>query len=102
MRSCCVLLVALLTLPPALSAQAPYAQIADIRIGGPLPAQWDYVPPDPASKRLSVSHNAEVVVIDTTADRVIGRIADTPGGHGIAIGRGNDPESFHVLVDERQ
>src|SRR3954451_6156797 len=69
-------------------AQGTYAQVADIQIGGPLPAQWDYLTADPAGKRLYVSHNAEVVVVDTATDKVVGRIADTPGVHGIAIGAG--------------
>jgi len=70
------------------AAQGAYAQVADIQIGGPLPAQWDYLLADAAGKRLYVSHNAEVVVIDTATDKVIGRIADTPGVHGIAVGAG--------------
>src|SRR6185503_4583220 len=71
-----------------LAAQGTYSQIGDIQIGGPLPAQWDYLNTDAAGKRLYVSHNAEVVVIDTASDKVVGRIADTPGVHGIAIGAG--------------
>jgi DNA-binding beta-propeller fold protein YncE len=44
---------------------------------------------DSAGKRLFVSHgNAEVVVIDTATEKVVGRIADTPGIHGIAVGNG--------------
>ena len=69
-----------------LHAQAgQYAQVGDIMIGGPLPAQWDYLNVDSANKRLYVSHNAEIVVIDLATEKVIGRIADTPGAHGIAI-----------------
>ena len=89
MRSSLVVLAAVLTVATAdIVAQGNYAQVADIKIGGPLPAQWDYVMADPSSKRLYVSHNAEVVVIDTASDKVIGRIADTPGVHGIAVGAG--------------
>ena len=71
-----------------LAAQGTYTQVADIQIGGPLPASWDYSLADAAGKRLYVSHNAEVVVIDTATDKVIGRISDTPGVHGIAVGAG--------------
>src|SRR5262245_64551989 len=71
-----------------LSAQGTYSQVGDIQIGGPLPAQWDYLLADAAGKRLYVSHSAEVVVIDTAAEKVVGRIADTPGVHGIAVGAG--------------
>lgn len=78
----------LLLCPSIARAQATYAQVADIPIGGPLPAQWDYQLADGLGKRLYVSHNAEVVVIDTGTNKVVGRIADTPGVHGIAIGAG--------------
>src|SRR4029079_1246225 len=71
-----------------LAAQGMYSPIDDIQIGGPLPAQWDYLNVDSAGKRLYVSHNAEVVVIDTATNKVVGRIADTPGVHGIAFGAG--------------
>jgi len=70
------------------AAQGMYSQVGDIQVGGPLPAQWDYLLADGASKRLYVSHNAEVVVIDTAAGKVVGRIADTLGVHGIAVGAG--------------
>jgi DNA-binding beta-propeller fold protein YncE len=98
------LLLALAT--PAIARQGSYAQVADIKIGGPLPAQWDYLNADAGSKRLYVSHNAEVVVIDTATDKVIGRIADTPGVHGIAIGAGkvftsNGRENKVSVVDPK-
>jgi DNA-binding beta-propeller fold protein YncE len=89
------------------SAQGQYSQIGDIQIGGPLPAQWDYLYADAAGKRLYVSHgNAEVVVIDTTTDKVVGRIADTPGVHGIAVGGGkiftsNGREAKVSMVDPK-
>jgi YVTN family beta-propeller protein len=70
------------------AGQAMYSEIADIQIGGPGPAQWDYSFADSAGKRLYVSHSTEVVVIDTSSNKVIGRIMDTPGVHGIAVGAG--------------
>jgi hypothetical protein len=66
-------------------AQGPYAKIAEIPIGGPLPASWDYLTADSAARRLHVSHGTEVVVIDIDTNAVVGRITDTPGVHGIAI-----------------
>jgi DNA-binding beta-propeller fold protein YncE len=51
-------------------------------------AQWDYTTPDPASKRVYVSHGTEVVVIDSETNQIVGRIADTPGVHGIVVGAG--------------
>src|SRR5690349_9036845 len=88
------------------AGQGVYSQIADIPIGGPLPAQWDYLNADAAARRLYVSHNAEVVVIDTATNKVIGRIADTPGVHGIAFGAGkvftsNGREGKVSVVDPR-
>ena len=88
MRSSLIGLSTVLIATAHIVAQGTYAQVADIKIGGPLPAQWDYRLADGPSKRLYVSHNAEVVVIDTSSDRVVGRIADTPGVHGIAVGAG--------------
>ena len=90
-----------------LAAQAMYSQTGDVQIGGPLPAQWDYVNVDSQGKRLYVSHgNAEVVVIDTGTEKVVGRIADTPGVHGIAIGSGrlftsNGRENKVSIVDAK-
>jgi len=88
------------------AAQSTYTQVSDIPIGGPLPAQWDYLTPDSAGKRLYVSHNAEVVVIDSATEKVVGRIADTPGVHGIAIGAGkvftsNGREGKVSMVDPK-
>src|SRR5262245_42331873 len=71
-----------------LIAQGMYSQVVDIQIGGPGPAQWDYALADSPGKRLYVSHSTEVVVIDTATDKVVGRIGDTPGVHGIAVGAG--------------
>jgi len=70
---------------PSMVVQAIYSQVADIQIGGPLPATWDYLNVDSASKRLYVSHGTEAVVIDLTTEKIVGRVADTPRIHGIAI-----------------
>ena len=78
-------LCALALIPLAGSAQAPgnYAAAGDVHIGGV--ARFDYLTVDSPAKRLYVSHGTEVVVIDTAALTVVGRIADTPGVHGIAL-----------------
>lgn len=70
------------------SPRAPraYAAAGEVRIGGA--ARFDYLAVDSDAKRLYVSHGTEVVVIDTGAMRIVGRIIDTPGVHGIAIGPG--------------
>lgn len=75
--------VALLAIAGVRAADGPYVQVADIQIGGA--GRFDYLNADGANKRLYVSHGTEAVVIDTTTNAIIGRIADTPGIHGIAI-----------------
>ena len=92
------------------AADAPYTKLAEIHIGGA--GSFDYLTVDPAAKRLYVSHGTEVVVIDLTNNTIVGRIADTPGVHGIAVapgghlftsnGRGNnvsvvDPKTLATL-----
>ncbi len=67
---------------PALDA-ASYHIAKTISVGGQ--GGWDYLAVDPGSHRLFVAHATHMVVIDTQNDRVIGRIDDTPGVHGIAI-----------------
>jgi DNA-binding beta-propeller fold protein YncE len=107
MRKYIVALVALVALGTAFVAgQGMYSQVADISIGGPGPAQWDYSFADSAGKRLYVSHSTEVVVIDTTTNKVVGRIMDTPGVHGIAVGAGkvftsNGRENKISVVDPK-
>jgi DNA-binding beta-propeller fold protein YncE len=107
MRKYIVALVALVALGTGFVAgQGMYSQVADIQIGGPGPAQWDYSFADSAGKRLYVSHSTEVVVIDTATNTVIGKIMDTPGVHGIAVGAGkvftsNGRENKISVVDPK-
>ena len=65
------------------AADGPYSPVGDIQIGGA--GRFDYLTADGANKRLYVSHGTEAVVIDTAKNAIIGRIADTPGIHGIAV-----------------
>ena len=69
-----------------LAADAPFTKVAEIHVGGA--GAFDYLTVDPAAKRLYLSHATEVVVIDLSNNTVIGRIADTPGVHGIAVAPG--------------
>ncbi len=70
----------------ALAAQGQYAKVGEIPIGGG--SGWDYLTVDSAGKRLYVSHGTEVVVIDLSTDKVVGRIPAGPGIHGIAVAPG--------------
>jgi len=53
----------------------------------PLPGDggWDYVTADSAARRLYVSHNEIVQVLDLDTLAVVGQIPDTLGVHGIAL-----------------
>jgi YVTN family beta-propeller protein len=52
-----------------------------------IPGQggWDYLAVDEAARRLYVSHGTQVEVIDLDSGGIVGKIAPTPGVHGIAI-----------------
>ncbi|HMD35351.1 MAG TPA: YncE family protein [Vicinamibacterales bacterium] len=93
-------------LPAALAAAATgYHVTGEIKVGGE--GGWDYLTVDGAARRLYVSHNSHVVVVDIDALKVVGDIPDTPGVHGIAIaddlgkgfisnGRGNNVTIFDL------
>ena len=78
-RSALIVLMALM----ALAAAPGYKVIDKIKIGGP--GQWDYVYIDSDANRLYVSHGAQVEVIDTATNKLVGTIPDTAGVHGIAV-----------------
>jgi len=48
---------------------------------------WDYLTADTEGRRLYVSHDREVVVIDLDSGAVVGEISDMRGVHGIAVAR---------------
>ena len=53
----------------------------------PIPGQggWDYLIVDEAARRLYVSHGTQVEVLDVDSGRIVGKISNTLGVHGIAI-----------------
>lgn len=53
----------------------------------PIPGAggFDYITLDGSARRLYVSHGMQVDVLDADSGKVIGKIPDTPGVHGIAI-----------------
>src|SRR5260370_11427852 len=53
----------------------------------PVPGDgsFDYIVFDKSSNRLYVSHGTVVDVLDADSGKVLGKIEDTPGVHGIAI-----------------
>ena len=75
-------------------------------IGGEGP--WDYLTFDPVRHRLFLSHATQVEVVDAGNGKVIGRIRETPGVHGVALaqdlGRGfvsNGRDSSVTIFDLR-
>jgi len=91
-----------LTLAAALSAAGGYHLLKTIPIPGDY--GWDYLTADSESRRLYVSHDKEVVVLDLDSGAIVGKI---PGSdvHGIAVvkqlGRGfisaTDPGSVTIF-----
>ncbi|PYV44509.1 MAG: hypothetical protein DMG94_13280, partial [Acidobacteria bacterium] len=72
----------------------------------PIPGQgsWDYLTVDESARRLYVSHGTQVEVLDIDSGKIIGKIPDTPGVHGIAVapesGRGftSDGKAAKVTI----
>jgi DNA-binding beta-propeller fold protein YncE len=60
-----------------------YKLLKTIAVGGE--GGWDYLTTDEIGRRVYVSHQSKVIVIDIDKDEVVGEIADTPGVHGIAL-----------------
>jgi hypothetical protein len=79
----------------AIAAAGPYHLIKKIPIPGD--GGWDYVAADSEARRLYVSHNTEIVVLDLDTGAIVGKIVGGPDMHGAAIasefGRGFISES---------
>ncbi|HWZ59764.1 MAG TPA: hypothetical protein VNW46_12380 [Gemmatimonadaceae bacterium] len=67
---------------------------------------WDYLTIDPATRRLYISHEHDVLVVDADSGRIVGTIHKTAGVHGIALapelGRGfiSDGDANTVTIFE--
>ncbi len=68
---------------PSLRAADLYYFIREIPIGGE--GGWDYLSVDAPGRRLYVSHNTKVIIIDMDKDQVAGQITGTLGVHGFVI-----------------
>jgi YVTN family beta-propeller protein len=55
------------------------------KIAIPGQGSWDYLTVDEGARRLYVSHGTQVEVLDVDSGTIVGKIANTPGVHGIAI-----------------
>ena len=70
-------------------AASGYNLLKKMPVGGV--AGWDYLVVDDASRRLYVSHETQVEVLDEDSGDIVGKIPNTSGVHGIVIA----PESNH-------
>jgi YVTN family beta-propeller protein len=87
-----------------LHADDLYHFLREIHVGGE--GGWDYLTIDHSGRRLYVTHETEVIVIDLDQDRIVGQITNTLGVHGFAVasslGRGfssNGREGNVSVVD---
>ena len=67
-----------------LAADAPGFKVTK-RYPVPGNGGFDYIVFDGSSDRLYVSHGTEVDVLDANSGKMVGKIENTPGVHGIAI-----------------
>src|SRR5881398_1499098 len=76
--------VLLLAAVAAGAGSAPRYRLAH-QVSLPGDEGWDYLTLEPEGQRLFIAHGTHVLVVDTGKLAVAGRIADTPGVHGIAL-----------------
>jgi DNA-binding beta-propeller fold protein YncE len=67
----------------AVFAATGYHLLRSIPVGGA--GGWDYLTVDEPGRRVFVSHETQVEVIDLASNSVSAKIPDTPGVHGIAL-----------------
>jgi YVTN family beta-propeller protein len=70
------------TVEVALAASS-YHLVKTIPVGGH--GSWDYLSIDEANRRVYISHETEVEVLDPDSGTVTGKITNTLGVHGIAV-----------------
>jgi DNA-binding beta-propeller fold protein YncE len=75
-------LAAALVIAAAWAAEG-YKVVTKIKVGGE--GRWDYVAFDSVNRRLYVSHNTSVEVVDPDNNKIVGTIPQLHGVHGIAI-----------------
>jgi DNA-binding beta-propeller fold protein YncE len=78
-------LVTLFLVVASLQAAAEYHVIKRIPIPGD--SGWDYITTDTAGRHLYVPHGTEVVMLDLDSGKIVGKIADLKGVHGVALAR---------------
>jgi len=92
MRHGKAVLVVLFSAATLLSAATGYKILTRYPVPGV--GGWDYIAIDPPARRLYVSHQTQVDVLDADTGKLVGTIPDTPGVHGVALA----PELHHCLL----
>ena len=69
----------------AVSAVASDSYHITKKISVPGSGGWDYLTVDESARRLYVSHETQVEVLDVDSGAIVGKVTPTPGVHGIAI-----------------
>jgi DNA-binding beta-propeller fold protein YncE len=77
--------------PAAPSTAGEYRVLKTYEVGGE--GRWDYLAYDPVGKRLFVTRESHVMVIDPTTGKVLGDIPDLQGVHGVAFAQ-NEGRGF--------
>jgi DNA-binding beta-propeller fold protein YncE len=72
-------------LAAAASAAVGYHLLHRIPLEATGDGSWDYAIVDSPARRLYVSHNTHVLVVDVDSDKLVGKIDKTDGVHGIAL-----------------
>jgi DNA-binding beta-propeller fold protein YncE len=67
----------------ALAAANSYHLLKTVVVAGA--GGWDYLTVDDINRRLYISHETQVDVLDADSGTTVGKILNTPGVHGIAI-----------------
>jgi YVTN family beta-propeller protein len=83
MKKFTLMLSILLSTTAMVLAASGYHLLKKIPVGGQ--GSWDYLSVDEANRRVYVSHETQVDVLDPDSANVIGKIPNTLGVHGIAI-----------------
>lgn len=73
----------LLTLSLSAFAEDTYRVVQRLPISGDY--GWDYLAIDEGTRRLYVSHDREVIVVDVDSNAIVGNISGLSGVHGIAV-----------------
>jgi DNA-binding beta-propeller fold protein YncE len=63
----------------------PYHILQTVKL--PDEGGWDYLKVDADARRLYITHETEVLVLDADTDKIIGKVEGIQGAHGVALAR---------------